>query len=136
MPTTGLHHFTIRCAPDDLPEIVAFYGRYLNLTPGPRPVMPAPGFWLYAGDQPVVHLYASLPHRDTAGTGPLDHISFRGEGLEATRAFLRADGIPFDDLPVPGWPLQQLFLRDPNGLKIEMTFDLDQEGGQADGAHA
>ena len=41
------------------------------------------------------------------------------------------DGIPedfaFDELPVPGWPLHQLFLRDPFGLKIELTFDLNEE---------
>ena len=134
MTTSGLHHFTIRCAPADLPELVGFYGKYLNLTPGARPVMPFPGFWLYAGEQPVVHLFACLDEKDAGTTGALDHISFRAHGLEATRAFLREDGIAFDDLPVNGWPLQQLFLRDPTGLKIELTFDLDAE--EAHDAHA
>jgi len=30
---------------------------------------------------------------------------------------------------VPGWPLHQVFVHDPKGLKIEMTFDLTAEDG-------
>jgi hypothetical protein len=33
------------------------------------------------------------------------------------------------EAPVPGWPLHQVFVHDPKGLKIEMTFDLTAEGG-------
>lgn len=129
MSTTGLHHFTIRCAPQDLPELVDFYSKYLKLTTGARPVMPFPGFWLYSGASPLVHLFACLDQKETGTTGALDHISFRAHGLEETRAFLREDGIAFDDIPVAGWPLQQIFLRDPNGMKIELTFDLNEEQG-------
>jgi catechol 2,3-dioxygenase-like lactoylglutathione lyase family enzyme len=133
MSTSGLNHFTIRCAPDDLPELLAFYTKFLHLKPGPRPAMPRPGYWLYIEDNPVVHLYACLEKRDSGPTGPLDHISFRAHGLEQTRAFLRAQGMAFDELPVEGWPIHQIFLRDPNGLKLELTFDLNQE---STGSHA
>jgi catechol 2,3-dioxygenase-like lactoylglutathione lyase family enzyme len=129
MSTSGLNHYTLWCAPQDLPELVAFYGKYLQLTPGDRPVMPAPGYWLYCGSNPIVHLYAGSEQRTSGPTGALDHISFRAHNLEQTRAFLRAEGVAFEELPVPGWPLHQIFLRDPLGLKIELTFDLNEEGG-------
>ena len=60
MPVTALHHYTIRCTPDELPPLVDFYTRIMRLTVGARPDIPAPGAWLYAQGQPIVHLYAHL----------------------------------------------------------------------------
>ena len=40
---------------------------------------------------------------------------------------LRAQGVPFDEAPIPGWDIHQLFLRDPRGLRIEMTFWMKEE---------
>ncbi|MBC5767724.1 VOC family protein [Ramlibacter albus] len=131
---TGLNHYTIRCAPGELPALDDFYMRVIGLEKGRRPDIPAPGTWLYAGGVPIVHLYAILDRVVEAGepvTGPLDHISFKGRDLEATKAHLRAQGVAFTQAPVPGWNIEQLFLRDPKGLKIELTFFLDEEGGRA-----
>jgi catechol 2,3-dioxygenase-like lactoylglutathione lyase family enzyme len=127
MTISGLNHYTLRCAPGDLPELVDFYAKVLHLEPGARPAMPRPGFWLYAGGQPIVHLYASVDVRDWGPTGGLDHISFRAHGLEETRKALQRDGFAFDEFPLPGTAIHQIFLRDPTGLKIELTFDLDEE---------
>ena len=142
MPVSGLHHYTLRCVPAELPALHDFYTRVIGLTVGARPDIPAPGYWLYAGGHPIVHLYAHLSHpSDEAGaasdaeqgaapmwvTGPLDHISFRAHDVEGVRRNLRELGVPFEEAPVPGWPLHQVFVRDPKGLKVEMTFDLDAE---------
>ncbi|MDH6590325.1 catechol 2,3-dioxygenase-like lactoylglutathione lyase family enzyme [Variovorax sp. TBS-050B] len=130
MPVSALHHFTIRCTPDELPPLVDFYTRVMRLEPGARPEIPAPGAWLYAHGQPIVHLYAHLSEPDRPVqpvTGHVDHIAFRSQGLAEMRAHLRALDIPFDEAPIPGWAIHQLFLRDPRGLRIEMTFWLDQE---------
>lgn len=133
MPVSGLHHYTLRCAPDELPALHDFYTRVIGLSVGARPEIPAPGYWLYAGGHAIVHLYAYLAGHDDAVpayvTGPLDHISFRAQGLVATRAHLAAQRVPFTEAPVPGWPLHQVFINDPKGLKIEMTFDLTAEAG-------
>lgn len=131
MPLAGLHHFTIRCTPDELPPLVDFYTRVLRLEIGPRPAIPAPGAWLYAEGQPIVHLYAHLSTPDPVAdpaTGPLDHISFRSHGLREMRDHLGRLGVPFTEAPVPGWDLHQLFVHDPRGLKIELTFWMQQEG--------
>lgn len=131
MPVTALHHYTIRCTPAELPPLVDFYTRVLRLEVGARPEIPAPGAWLYAEGQPIVHLYAHLAQPLEAAqpcvTGPLDHISFRSRGLAEMRRHLDAVGVPFAEAPIPGWRIQQLFLQDPRGLKIEMTFWLDHE---------
>lgn len=131
MPVTALHHYTIRCTPDELPQLVDFYTRVLRLEVGARPEVPAPGAWLYTGGQPIVHLYAHLAHAapvHDAGTGPLDHISFRARGLTEMRAHLASHGITFTEAPIPGWDIHQLFVHDPHGLKIEMTFWSEDEG--------
>jgi catechol 2,3-dioxygenase-like lactoylglutathione lyase family enzyme len=136
MPVCALHHYTIRCAPQELPPLLDFYTRVLRLQVGPRPDIPAPGAWLYAEGQPIVHLYAHLAAADASrGTGPLDHVSFRSRGLREMRAHLAAQGVAFSEAPIPGWDIHQLFLHDPHGLKIEMTFWLaDEEGAEAAGA--
>lgn len=142
MPVRGLHHYTLRCVPEDLPALHDFYTRVIGLTVGARPDIPAPGYWLYAGGHPIVHLYAHLSRpfdgaRASAEaeqgaapmgvTGPLDHISFRADDVEGVRRHLRELGVPFEEAPVPGWPLHQVFVRDPMGLKVEMTFALSTE---------
>ena len=130
MPVTALHHFTIRCTPDELTPLVDFYTRVMRLEAGARPVVPAPGVWLYAEGQPIVHLYAHLQTPEAATdpvTGHVDHISFRSHGLEEMRRHLDELGVPFTEAPVPGWDMHQLFLHDPRGLKIELTFWLKQE---------
>ena len=131
MPVSALDHFTIRCSEADLVPLRDFYTHHIGLRVGDRPPIPTPGFWLYSEGRPIVHLYAignaGDASRGPAVTGPLDHISFRAHDLEATRAQLRTSGIAFEEAPVPEWPLHQVFLHVPTGLKIELTFDLDAE---------
>jgi catechol 2,3-dioxygenase-like lactoylglutathione lyase family enzyme len=132
MPVTALHHYTIRCTPEQLPRLVDFYTRVMRLQAGARPDIPAPGAWLYAGGQPIVHLYAHLPEPDPVlipPTGPVDHISFRSRGLREMREHLASHGVEFTEAPIPGWDIHQLFLLDPCGLRIEMTFWMNDEEG-------
>lgn len=117
-----LDHFTITCRPDDLATTVDFYTSVLGLIEGARPDFPFPGAWLYANGQPIVHLAGLLDEPVGPGTGPLDHIAFSGRDLDAARAALQAMAVPYDEAPVPGFPLHQIFVRDPNGLKLELTF--------------
>lgn len=132
MNITGLHHFTIRCDEEDLQPLEEFYVGVLGLHRGERPALRFPGRWLYADGaaDAIVHLNAAGRAPSPEGVG-LDHISFRTRGLAGTRAHLNAIGVAFTEAPLPGVPLHQLFVRDPIGLKLEMTFDMRAEEAQA-----
>lgn len=125
----GIHHFTIRCTPAELEPVHAFYRDVLGMRAGPRPAFDFPGHWLYVGNAAVVHLAAvvsdGIRESGRPGSG-LDHVSLHSRGLQATRQRLTALAVPYEELPVPGWPLQQIFVHDPVGSKIELTFEVPE----------
>ena len=126
MAVDMLEHFTVRCT--SLERTRDFYSEIVGLRVGPRPEFDFAGYWLYLGNQPVVHLVLEDERADgrsqAAGqdTGALDHIAFRAQDLAGTRALLRAKGLDFKEAPVPGRPVHQVFVRDPDGVLIELNF--------------
>jgi catechol 2,3-dioxygenase-like lactoylglutathione lyase family enzyme len=139
----GVNHVTLCCAVDQLPSVERFYTEVLGLRVGPRPGFDFPGAWLYAGDEPIVHLAATLRQRAAGAvsefasstvtpgaaalTGPIDHVALRIDGsVDEWRRMLGARGIRFAEAPVPDFSLYQLFLHDPLGVKIELNFELAQ----------
>jgi NAD(P)-dependent dehydrogenase (short-subunit alcohol dehydrogenase family) len=56
------------------------------------------------------------------GGGSLDHISMRCLGLADYHNRLGALGLPFQERVVPELSEHQLFVEDPNGIKIELLF--------------
>jgi hypothetical protein len=91
--------------------------------------------WLYLGDKDVIHVteggaqtsvnrkrYLGQPSEALSGTGVIDHLAFRCTGLAETIAHLRALAVPFYQRMVSDQGLYQLFVHDPNGVKIELNF--------------
>ncbi len=126
MNIKGLHHYTIRCDTEELGLLEAFYTGVLGLQIGARPELRFSGRWLYADGSPIAHLYASgkIPN---AGNTAIDHIAFAASELVKTRQYLCAHDVPFTEAPVVGFPLHQVFVYDPVGTKLELTFDLNTE---------
>lgn len=122
MLATRLDHVTLRCA--DLARSRAFYVDLLGLTDGPRPPFDFEGAWLYLAGAPVVHLAQRMAGSPAGGTGAFDHFAFAGSDIEAARSRLNAAGASFAEADVPGRSLRQIFLRDPDGVKVEITFGL------------
>jgi catechol 2,3-dioxygenase-like lactoylglutathione lyase family enzyme len=121
MTIKGFLHVNIRAA--DLETARDFYVRALGLRVGDRPPFASAGYWLYLGDEPVIHLVQRGPHETgEPGSGRLDHVAFRGADLDATRDRLHAAGIPFREALVPRDESVQIFLFDPDGLKLEINF--------------
>ena len=54
MPAQSLNHYTIRVR--DLEATKNFYTDVVGLKVGDRPPLNFPGYWLYCGDMPTVHL--------------------------------------------------------------------------------
>lgn len=131
MPLEFIDHYSIRVRTPDLPQVRDFYQKVLGLADGERPPFEFAGNWLYAGASPVVHLIGTDDDAQLAAgvpsSGKLDHISFRCSGLEQMRTHLRGLGINADERAVPSSRLHQLFLRDPAGILVELTFDLSRD---------
>lgn len=136
MAVSRLEHVTIRCARRQATR--DFYVELIGLAEGPRPNFPFRGHWLYLGNTPVVHLVEALDHpgawtgADTMAlggslpgrdTGAFDHVAFRGDDFDAMRGKLVESGITFRERVVPGRPLKQLFIPDPEGIMVELNFE-------------
>ncbi|MBD0270962.1 MAG: VOC family protein [Acetobacteraceae bacterium] len=126
MPLHGLHHYTLR--PVDLEGTKDWYVGLLGLEVGHRPPLGFPGYWLYTGGEPTVHLIGpreserGLPPRAAGQTGLLDHIAFACTGLRAMKEKLAERGVEYAERVVPRDGQVQLFLRDPNGVAVELNF--------------
>jgi catechol 2,3-dioxygenase-like lactoylglutathione lyase family enzyme len=124
MTVSGLDHVNIRCREKDLPAMRAFWGDVVGLKEGDRPNFDRPGIWFWAGARAVVHVICRAEEDKPlpVGHGTFGHVALRAEGLEETRARLTAQGVTFSEAPVPGFPLHQIFLHDPTGIMVELTF--------------
>jgi catechol 2,3-dioxygenase-like lactoylglutathione lyase family enzyme len=118
MALSRLDHVTVLCR--DLARSRAFYSAALGLVDGNRPPFDFPGAWLYVGERPVVHLIGG--RKDVPkGTGSFDHVAFAATDLEGTRQRLKDAGVDFRETKVPGRPLHQIFIADPDGVTIEIN---------------
>ncbi|MDE2463343.1 MAG: VOC family protein [Alphaproteobacteria bacterium] len=127
MPLDGLDHVTICCA--DLEATRAFYCDVLGLREGCRPDLGFSGHWLYCGDVAVVHLVGpdgrlaeNRRQQLSSGGGAADHVAFRGRNAAEVTDRLSARSIAFRETRIDAIGLHQLFVRDPNGIMIEVNF--------------
>jgi catechol 2,3-dioxygenase-like lactoylglutathione lyase family enzyme len=118
-----LDHITIRTAL--LEETIAFYSQVLGMTVGPFPGGDlGRGAWIYdEGGQPAVHLgLLREEEAQTRGSGAIDHVAFEGVGHDELAARLTRLGMDFKRNEVASINLRQLFVRDPNGILVELNF--------------
>lgn len=132
MPLLKMEHYLVMT--DDLDRTRDFYQNVIGLQVGSRANLGFPGYWLYLGDTPVIHIAEwesytvhsaarNIPVTTRApGTGAFDHIAFNGTDAGEMIARLDALQIPFHRNDVPVASLTQLFLSDPNGIKIELNY--------------
>ena len=119
MPATAMNHFTILT--DDVQRTVDFYASVLGLAAGPRPPLAMPGAWLYAGDDPVLHVVGG---RDASELKPgvIDHMAFSATDLAGTLALLAARDIRHTCRRQVETGVWQVFFDDPNGARVELDF--------------
>jgi catechol 2,3-dioxygenase-like lactoylglutathione lyase family enzyme len=132
MPLERLEHYLVLS--DDIHRTRDFYCGVLGMAEGFRPRLDFPGFWLYVGDTACIHIAdwhaygvwtraVGIPVSAKApATGPVDHIAFNATGFEEMRARLQSHRVEWSENSVDEIGLRQLYLKDPNGVPIEINF--------------
>jgi catechol 2,3-dioxygenase-like lactoylglutathione lyase family enzyme len=131
MSVTEMEHVLVLS--DDIDGTRDFYCQVVGLHAGERPPLAFPGYWLYAGSVPCVHVAdrrAYLAHaawlglsirHEPPGAGSVDHIAFNADDYESVVARLEHRGVAAVRNTVPGGALRQLFFDDPNGVRVEIN---------------
>ena len=140
MPLHHLEHFLIQTA--DMAATREWYVKVLGLTEGTHPDFKFPVCWLYIGGTDVIHIteggknvsenrkrYLGQQSDAVEGTGVIDHVAFRCTGLRDMMSHLASHGVSFRKRQVDDQGLFQLFLVDPNGIKVELNFANSEAAG-------
>jgi catechol 2,3-dioxygenase-like lactoylglutathione lyase family enzyme len=124
-----LDHFNIRTR--QLDDTVRFYEDVLGLQNGDRPNFSFPGAWMYSEGRPVVHLVDISPTSEPQkpDSGVVHHVAFASRDFNGMKRRLQSKGMAFDIRQVPGGELWQIFVRDPNGVMIELNYEAAKEQG-------
>ena len=120
MGLNSLDHYNIETT---LPEeTIAFYCDALGCTNSPelRPDLPFPGTWLTLNGHAAIHV--NFVDNDRAGvTGSIDHVAFDGSDFDGMCEKLTSLGIEFETAQTPEISLQQIYVLDPNQVKVEIN---------------
>ena len=140
MPLHHLEHFLIQTA--DMAATRDWYVKVLGFTEGAHPDFKFPVCWLYIGETDVIHIteggknvsenrkrYLGQQSEALEGTGVIDHVAFRCSGLREMMAHLTSQQVAFSKRQVDDQGLFQLFLVDPNGIKVELNFASAEAAG-------
>lgn len=132
MPVTDLNHFLLIAA--DLERTKRFYCEAFGLQEMPRPTFPFPGYWLGRDGKIWVHLAqhgvpnAELYYKGTPAnaardnSGIVDHVAFGATDPDEFRNHLTRMKCDWWARSFPEFKLFQIFVRDPDGLTIELNF--------------
>jgi catechol 2,3-dioxygenase-like lactoylglutathione lyase family enzyme len=146
MEIKRIDHYSIRTL--DVEASRRFYTEIIGLKVGPRPPFDFPGVWLYNGEPPpdldnaesnygIVHVmgvdrdnpqalidYMGGADPDTlkGSTGALDHVALAVIGRAGMLERCRRSKVSFFERTVPSLGLHQVFIKDPNGVTIELNF--------------
>ena len=130
MRLVDINHVAIRTL--DLDQTNKFYTEVLGMGLAKRPPFNFPGSWLQIG-QTMIHVMAGDAAYDTDGKfrpagGCVDHISISAEGYDDFAGRFTKHGLEWREFAVPEADIVQLFVRDPNGILIELNFTASREG--------
>jgi len=132
MPVTELNHYFVRA--NDLERSRRFYCDVLGFEEMPRPDFPFPGHWLGVGGKIQVHMgQHGIPNAElyylgttarsaTDNTGIVDHIAFLATDPQRFAERFDAIGLPARKRYLPEFHLFQMFVKDPDGLTVELNF--------------
>lgn len=117
---SGLDHINITAPMPIIDRTKQFYVDVLGLVDGFRPDFGVGGYWLYAGDQAIIHLFEGA---DTEmSNGYLDHVAFQCGGLNNMLSYLNENAVEYQKFDIRETGQTLLFIVDPAGVKVELNF--------------
>jgi catechol 2,3-dioxygenase-like lactoylglutathione lyase family enzyme len=133
MLVNQLFHIAIKTASVEATR--RFYCDVLGMTLAKRPEFNFPGLWIQArvpGGFGIFHIYGGHAAQEpdgsiASGTGAIDHVSISVHGFDDSRRRLRDYRLPYRENKVPGAGLYQLFVYDPSGVLLELTYLAEAE---------
>ena len=120
MQVRRLDHYNIDTAKPE--ETVDFYCEVLGAVndPSRRPDFGFPGAWLFLDDHPVIHL--NFVDEDRVGpTGAFNHVAFEAEGFLELCRRLDDRGLTYRTSELADIDLLQIFVKDPNNVRLELN---------------
>ena len=113
-----------------LPLTKTCYCEVLGVEDGPRPAFDFAGYWFYLDGQPVIHVgtnefpggFGRTEHDLGNDTGSIDHVAFRCKGFSEFIARFQQHNQQFKIQEIPDFDLKQIFVKEPNGVTIELNF--------------
>jgi glyoxylase I family protein len=117
-----IDHVTIRTR--DITTTRDFFVDLFELKEGTRPqvIRRIPGVWLYANDQPIVHIIGAYGGNREPQTEAIDHVGLKLEGYDAFRKKLEDRSIAYSAMDIPELSERRLFFRAPGGVLLEAVF--------------
>ena len=114
-----LDHITILT--NKLNESIEFYTNIFDLKIADwRPNFSFSGAWLSIQNNAIIHLVeVGELYRNT---GNIDHVALQGKDLPALKEKLKSHKIKFLEKVTPDNMNCQIFITDPNTVKIELTY--------------
>ncbi len=124
MTTLSFSHYNLRAPRELLDTLRSFYTEVVGLSAGDRPPFTSFGYWLYAGQQAVLHLSEAARHevRPIEPATTFDHAAFNCTGRTDYEYKLAQLGIQYEVAHVPLTGVVQLFFKDPAGNGVELNF--------------
>ena len=120
----SINHIQLVAEKDFVLKLKDFYCNVVGLTEGFRPAFERFGFWLYIGENDVLHLITPKEDDDRSPQkSSFDHVAFKTADYQGVLKKLKILDIPFEEKPIPGMASHQIFLRDPAGNRVELNFD-------------
>jgi catechol 2,3-dioxygenase-like lactoylglutathione lyase family enzyme len=121
---------------DDVDKTKNFYVDMLGLEVGYRPDFPFKGYWLYLKEnKKAACIHLAMRKQDTgqdyyigkkddvkSGSGAIDHVAFNADDIKGMKSKLDKISMEYTHRKVPGFPLEQLFIDDPDGVKVELNY--------------
>ena len=117
----SLDHITV--ITKDLTKTKNFYVNILGMNIDySRPPFKFDGIWLSLNKRAVVHVVVKEEHIIDENLLPtLDHVAFRAKDMKNIKLNLKKNSISYEEKVTPDNKISQIFLKDPNGIKIEIS---------------